>query len=237
MPRDGTNHAHGDRAFESQRVSERHHQLPLAQVARVAEREPRQVGALDSYYGKIRFAVGADQPGRDRRFPGSRPAEHRQLHLDLTRALNHVVVRNDVTVRRKNHARARAALFRKQVGGVGAFAFFAGDVSGGKDLDHRRPDQRRERFERGTQIAQCDRIAARVFGGLGRGRCLAINTSGRGQENRSQEVLEVRTHLLSSWHRARIPGEGFRICPAGAGFIVLELPGGTLDVPATLKIK
>ena len=51
------------RAFQPQRIAERHHQLALPQVVRIAQRQVRQAGALDLDDRQIGLAIRADQLG------------------------------------------------------------------------------------------------------------------------------------------------------------------------------
>ena len=79
-------------------------------------------------------------------FPEHFPTR-RQPDFDLARCLDHMIIGDDVTVRRKNDAGTGTALPREQAGSTPARLSSPRAVAGGNNLHHRRVDPRGQRFQ------------------------------------------------------------------------------------------
>src|SRR5208282_3923890 len=86
---------------ESQRIAECEHSLTGVQLRRVSQRNAGQVGAVDLDYGKISQRVGADQLRRQ-----DSAVSHGDANIH--RAVDDVVVGDDVAVGRNDHAAAQS---------------------------------------------------------------------------------------------------------------------------------
>ncbi len=185
--RGGTDDAHAHRALKAQWISQREHQLPLTQLARIAQDQHWKAGFFDLDHRQVGFTIHADQFGGHRRFRQAPAAGIVQLYFNLHGVSDDVVVGENQTVLRKNHAGAGGKLLGNQAGGAGAFCLLRRGVGGGEDLHHRGPDPFNQRFKGGAQLTQ-------------RGGAPCLRERGRADKNQRKEQI-VEAHLPSSWHR------------------------------------
>ena len=80
-----------------------------------------------------------------------------QLHLDFQRVVHHVVIGEDKSVLREDHAGPGAELFRQQAGRIGAFAIFGRRIAGRKNLHNGGTHALGEGFKRSAQFAERNR--------------------------------------------------------------------------------
>ena len=99
----GADDALRDRLAEAERIADRQHDIARAQLVRAAHRHDRRILDRHAQDRQIGIRIRADDLGR-----GDAPVG--QLHADLIRALDDVVIGDDVTGRIDDHAGAEAAL-------------------------------------------------------------------------------------------------------------------------------
>ncbi len=87
---------------EPERIADREHHITRAQHIRAAHRHDRRVLQIHAQDREIGIRIGADDGGRG-------DTTVRQLHADLVRALDHVMVGDQVAVGVEDDARAEAA--------------------------------------------------------------------------------------------------------------------------------
>ena len=104
---------HGEREILAERIADREHPFADARRVAVAERRGGEAGRVDLDHGDVGVRIAADDLGLE-----LAPVE--QAHAHFARAVDDVVVREDVSVRRDDEARAgRDATAARSVGCIG----------------------------------------------------------------------------------------------------------------------
>ena len=130
-PADGAHHPRRHGRLKPERVTDGDDQLSDSQRARLAEPGGRKPGAVGTNHGEIRGRVAPGERRPERGAVGQRD-------LQIRRRVHHVTVRDDVPVRREDHAGARADRAGRP----------AGPPTAGGDADDRRANPLRDRDDR-----------------------------------------------------------------------------------------
>jgi len=93
----GADDAHGHRLSESERIAYRQADIADADLVRIAQRKHRQAGGLDFQQSQVAGRVGTNQLG-------GKGAPVAQIHGDLFRAVDYVMIGDDVSVGGDDHA-------------------------------------------------------------------------------------------------------------------------------------
>ena len=114
LPRNGTDHSHAHRIFQTQGTSESQDELSLTNLFRIREEiQGRQVLAIDLHESKVGLQIDSDHrtgkppSTRSDHAPSRRSFNERQLHLNFGCASDYVCVGDDEAVGADDYSRTR----------------------------------------------------------------------------------------------------------------------------------
>ena len=143
LPRDGRNHAHGDRVAQSSRTPESKYDFSLAQFAIRSEWECGKRSCVDFDHCEIDLAGRSNNPrwynrgsSRERGIHGPIGIRGRQHYLDPLRTLHHMRVGHNVAAGINHKSGADRPLPADQRVGVSVLTFFERAITGHQNLHH-----------------------------------------------------------------------------------------------------